>query len=218
MAEAVVSEVVIASTAPLDSSERVGRSGEQAARITLRRQIAHLEAELSRTVVRAFEMRGAAEEGRPRSGGRVHGPRLLDLGELERIRDELATRLREAETAGDELAERQAAARALLSQMQLEPGHHRFTRIPLRELGEPGCGVWHVRPRLGLIGMLAGWWQVTLSSGCPLATCDARTPHRHRRRRPAVDHGPRLDRALGRHPPAVAVDRVAGPGAHAIAR
>jgi hypothetical protein len=27
-----------------------------------------------------------------------------------------------------------------------------------------------VRPRLGLIGMLAGWWHVKLSSGCPLAT------------------------------------------------
>ena len=25
-------------------------------------------------------------------------------------------------------------------------------------------------PRLGLIGMLMGWWQVKLSSGCPLAS------------------------------------------------
>jgi hypothetical protein len=33
-----------------------------------------------------------------------------------------------------------------------------------------GCGVWQVRPRLGLIGMLMGWWQVKLSSGCPLAS------------------------------------------------
>src|SRR5947209_8298032 len=30
----------------------------------------------------------------------------------------------------------------------------------------PGAG----RPRLGLIGMMMGWWQVKLSSGCPLAT------------------------------------------------
>ena len=28
--------------------------------------------------------------------------------------------------------------------------------------------MWQVRPRLGLIGMLMGWWQVKLSSGCPL--------------------------------------------------
>jgi hypothetical protein len=37
------------------------------------------------------------------------------------------------------------------------------------DAGERGCGVWEVRPRLGLIGMLAGWWQLKLSSGCPLA-------------------------------------------------
>ena len=53
--------------------------------------------------------------------------------------------------------------------MLAEPGRHRFVRLPNRELGEPGCGVWQVRPRLGLIGMLMGWWQVKLSSGCPLA-------------------------------------------------
>ena len=40
---------------------------------------------------------------------------------------------------------------------------------PAADLGEPGCGVWQVRPRLGIIGMLMGWWQVKLSSGCPLA-------------------------------------------------
>jgi len=27
-----------------------------------------------------------------------------------------------------------------------------------------------VRPRVGLVGMFMGWWQVKLSSGCPLAT------------------------------------------------
>ena len=167
MAQAVVSKAMTAATVALDSPEGAGRSGERAARITLRRQIAHLEAELSRSVVRMFEMRGAVEQARPRAGVEACGPRLLDLGELELIRDDLASRLREAELAGEQLAERQAAARVLLQQMLLEPGHHRFTRIPLRELGEPGCGVWHVRPRLGLIGMLAGWWQVKLSSGCP---------------------------------------------------
>jgi hypothetical protein len=53
--------------------------------------------------------------------------------------------------------------------MILEPARYRFVRIPNRDLGEGGCGEWQVRPRLGLIGMLAGWWQVKLSSGCPLA-------------------------------------------------
>jgi hypothetical protein len=52
--------------------------------------------------------------------------------------------------------------------MKLEPGRFRHVRLPVRDLGQGGCGVWHVRPRLGLIGMLAGWWQLKLSSGCPL--------------------------------------------------
>jgi hypothetical protein len=55
-----------------------------------------------------------------------------------------------------------------LEKMLLDPGRYRFVRIANREIGEPGCGVWHVRPRLGLIGMLMGWWEVKLSSGCPL--------------------------------------------------
>ncbi len=53
--------------------------------------------------------------------------------------------------------------------MLLDPGAYRFVRIARSELGEQGCGAWEVRPRLGLIGMLAGWWHVKLSSGCPLA-------------------------------------------------
>ena len=52
--------------------------------------------------------------------------------------------------------------------VDLHTAQHRFARVSCRELGEPGCGVWQVRPRLGLIGMLMGWWQVKLSSGCPL--------------------------------------------------
>jgi hypothetical protein len=95
-------------------------------------------------------------------------PRVLDLGELEYVRDELAERVRTARVSIAERAEMQAANRYFLERMLLEPAKHRFARISCRELGEPGCGVWHVRPRLGLIGMLMGWWQVKLSSGCPL--------------------------------------------------
>jgi hypothetical protein len=43
-------------------------------------------------------------------------------------------------------------------------------RIKVEEVGERGCGAYHVRPRLGVVGMLMGWWQVKLSSGCPLPT------------------------------------------------
>ena len=42
-------------------------------------------------------------------------------------------------------------------------------------LGEPGCVSYHVKPRLGIIGMLAGWWHVKVSSGCPRSAAHART-------------------------------------------
>jgi hypothetical protein len=55
----------------------------------------------------------------------------------------------------------------LLERMLADPPAHRWARVPLAALEEPGCGAYVVRPRLGLIGMLAGWWEVKLSSGCP---------------------------------------------------
>jgi hypothetical protein len=139
---------------------------ERAARGTLRAQIAKLERELSEAFVTAYPMGGLDEEP-TRSAA---APRLLDLGELERVRDELAARVRSARATITERADHQAACRIQLERMLLEPGRYRFVRIANRDIGEPGCGVWQVRPRLGLIGMLMGWWQVKLSSGCPLAT------------------------------------------------
>ena len=137
---------------------------ERAARRTLREQIARLERELAEAFVTAFPMGGLPL---PASAG--GHPRLLDLGELEAVRDELAERLREARLKIAERADEQAEKRLILERMLLRPGDHKFVRISCRELGEPGCGVWQVRPRMGLIGMLMGWWQVKLSSGCPLA-------------------------------------------------
>ena len=139
---------------------------ERAARRSLRSQIDKLERELAEAFVTAYPMGGLGEEP-TRS---CAAPRLLDLGELERVRDQLAARVRSAHATISELADRQAANRVLLERMLLEPGRHRFVRVANRDIGEPGCGVWHVRPRLGLIGMLMGWWQVKLSSGCPLVT------------------------------------------------
>jgi hypothetical protein len=139
---------------------------ERAARRSLRAQIDKLERELAEAFVTAYPMGGLGEE--PTSSCAT--PRLLDLGELERVRDHLAARVRTARATITELADRQAANRVLLERMLLEPGRHRFVRVANSDIGEPGCGSWHVRPRLGLIGMLMGWWQVKLSSGCPLAT------------------------------------------------
>ena len=138
---------------------------ERAARRALRAQIVRLEREFADAFVTAFPM-GGLERVPERRG---HGARLLDLGELERVRDDLIERLGAARVTIAERAEAQAASRLALERMLLEPGKHRFERISCRELGRPGCGVWEVRPRLGLIGMLMGWWQVKLSSGCPLA-------------------------------------------------
>ena len=135
-----------------------------AARRSLRRQISRLEGELADAFVTAYSMGGLGEAPAPAP----RDPRMLDLGELERTRDELAERLRSARVTISERADVQAANRLYLERMLLEPAKHRFARVSCRDLGEPGCGVWQVRPRLGLIGMLMGWWQVKLSSGCPL--------------------------------------------------
>lgn len=144
--------------------ERQEVADERAARRSLRAQISKLERELSDAFVTAFPDRLM-----PESSPASRTPRLLDLGELERVRDSLAERLQEVRAAIFDRADAQEANRVALEQMLLEPAEHRFEVMPLRALGEPGCGVYQVRPRLGLIGMLRGWWQVKLSSGCPLA-------------------------------------------------
>jgi hypothetical protein len=137
---------------------------ERAARRTLREQIARLERELSDAFVTAFPMGGLAQPAPVATHAR-----LLDLGELEVVRDDLAQRLHDARDTISRRADEIAEKRLVLERMLLRPADYKFARIARRELGEPGCGVWQVRPRLGLIGMMMGWWQVKLSSGCPLA-------------------------------------------------
>lgn len=142
------------------------RDRERAARNSLRVQIARLERELSAAVVTAYQMGGV---GSPAPAGPQREVRMLDLGELERVRDELVDRLHAVRWAIARAAEIQAENRLHLEKMLLEPGKHRFARVSRSDIGEPGCGAWEVRPRLGIIGMMMGWWQVKLSSGCPLA-------------------------------------------------
>jgi hypothetical protein len=141
---------------------------ELAARRSLREQITKIEAELAAAFVAAY----------PRTGidFRVHGrrgPRLLSLGDLEKLRDDLAHRLREARRTLDDRAEVEARNRQLIENMLLEPGKYKWVRVANADIGEPGCKHWHVRPRFGLVGMLMGWWRVKISSGCPLATAAA---------------------------------------------
>jgi hypothetical protein len=146
---------------------------ESAARQTLRAQVAKLELELANIVASGFPfIRPNLSARREESFG---GPRMLTLAELERSRDRLAMRVREASE--------QSSRR-----MKLEPGSYKFVRLPAVNVGEKGCGVWQVRPRLGLIGMLAGWWHVKLSSGCPLPGG------------PRLARGPGASTAESRHP------------------
>lgn len=153
------------------------REQELRARDSLREQIARLERELSAIVADAFPFQPAPGDDAAFAGG----PCLPGLAQLERTRDQLAGRLQDLRRLGAARTERQRRARERLDRMRLEPGRYKFARLPVIELGESGCGVWEVRPRLGLIGMLAGWWQLKLSAGCPLprGSRPRRGPGRH---------------------------------------
>jgi hypothetical protein len=140
------------------------QADEGPARRALRGQIAHLERQLAGVLLSGFPHE-AIDVAVPGRGG----PRLLDLGELEALRDDLAGRLHAAQQALAAIAQRRGRARLLLESMYADPARHRFVRLARAELGLPGCGIYAVRPRLGVIGMLMGWWQVKLSSGCPPA-------------------------------------------------
>jgi hypothetical protein len=145
--------------------------GAARARAQLRGQIADLERRLSDTLIAGLPYGDAAASAPalPAAGRAAvsTGPHVLDLGELERTRDELAARLAAARAELHRRGEHAERARARLERMRLAPGGHRFARVTRAELGEGRCGVWEVRPRLGLLGMLMGWWEVKLSSGCP---------------------------------------------------
>jgi hypothetical protein len=147
------------------SALRVG-GDERLARAELRRQIGRLESQLANLFVDAFprvqiDMAVAAPSPDLE-------PRVLSLGELERVRDSLAVRIGEARGLLDEQADVEADYRRLLERMLAAPEDFKWVRISRADIGAPGCGHWHSRPRLGPIGMLMGWWRVKVSSGCPL--------------------------------------------------
>jgi len=137
---------------------------ERLARAELRRQIGRLEHQLSRLFAEGFPR----VEIDTRVTAVAAGPRTLGLGDLERVRDELADRVAEARGALEGRSVADARNRELLEQMLERPADFKWLRISREELGLPGCGHWHSRPRYGLLGMLMGWWRVKISSGCPL--------------------------------------------------
>jgi len=141
------------------------KDDERLARAELRRQIGRLERDLIRLAGEAFP-RLAIDTTVPAA---AQGPRLIGLGELERVRDALASRVAMARAALLERQELEVANRELLERMLAKPAEFKWVQISRADLGEPGCGHWHSRPRLGLLGMLMGWWRVRISSGCPLS-------------------------------------------------
>jgi hypothetical protein len=133
-----------------------------AARRSLRAQIDRLEGELAQVLASTYPRVTA-----PAAPARAGAPRLLDLGELERVRDALAARVSEVRRVAAEQAVAQAAARERLEAMLADPAAFKGDRIANRELGLPGCTTYRVLPRLGPVGLLTGWWRVKISSGCP---------------------------------------------------
>jgi hypothetical protein len=152
-----------ASSVDVERLESLLEGDERLARVELRRQIARLEHELGELFTSSFPRKGIDWDVRP-----AGGPRLLGVGELERVRDELAGRIAEVRGVLADRGYVEARNREVLEQMLAEPAKFKWMRISNEDIGEPGCRHWHSRPRLGPIGMLMGWWRVKISSGCPL--------------------------------------------------
>jgi len=155
---------VDAPDAVLGAAGRVDVLTERRARQDLRGQIALLESRLGELFASAFPGQGIDWRV-----GAVGGPRVLGVGELERVRDALAARLHEARAEVGRRGEIEAQNRGLVEAMIAEPERYRWVLVSNEDVGEPGCRHWHSRPRWGILGMLMGWWRVKLSSGCPLA-------------------------------------------------
>ena len=140
-------------------------SDERDARADLRRQIAAMEAELGQLFASAFPRRGI-EFTVPAPGG---GPRILSVTELERVRDSLATRIKDVRGRLHGHSHVEQRHRLLIEEMTADPEAHKWIRVSNEDIGEPGCRHWHSRPRWGPLGILLNWWRVVVSSGCPLA-------------------------------------------------
>ncbi|GAC1323777.1 MAG: hypothetical protein NVSMB25_20530 [Thermoleophilaceae bacterium] len=137
---------------------------EAGARRQLRDQIARLETELGTLFCSAYPRQGF--EWKLGSRG---GPRMLSLAELERVRDELASRLQRNRSLLSDRTYTEELHRRRIEELLLAPEEHKWVRVTNADIGEPGCKSWHVVPRFGPIGILASWWHVKISSGCPLA-------------------------------------------------
>jgi hypothetical protein len=132
------------------------RPDERAARRALLDQVRRLEAEAAGPGLDQLPTRS--------KGG---GARLMSLGELEELRDDMVEQGARGRAALAERGVAEEQSRRLIEEMLLDPDGHRWVRVSNADIGEPGCRHWHVRPRWGLLGILMRWWRVVVSSGCP---------------------------------------------------
>ena len=137
---------------------------ERAARRTLLDQVRRLEEESVGLFCSAWPRKGLDLIPETHSGT---GSRLLTMGELEELRDDLVEQVRRGRAALDERGLAEEHNRRLIEAMLLDPESHRWVHVSNEDIGEPGCTHWHVRPRFGLLGILMRWWRVVVSSGCP---------------------------------------------------
>lgn len=135
---------------------------EAPARRSLLAQIARLESELAALFCSAYPQPGFVPKVASRGG-----PRILGLGELEALRDDLAARLEEARRALTDRTWAEDLQRRRIEEMMLDPAAHKWERVRNEDIGERGCKEYRVVPHLGPVGMLMGWWRVKISSGCP---------------------------------------------------
>jgi len=137
---------------------------ERVVRDQLRSQIARLERELGELWSTAFPRQGIDW-----SVGAAGGPRVLGAADLERVRDALVVRVRDAQTEIARRADVEEQNRNLVERMIAEPEHYHWVQVSNEDVGERECKHWHARPRWGVLGLLLNWWRVKVSSGCPLA-------------------------------------------------
>jgi len=138
---------------------------ERLVRQMLRDEIVCLGAELDQLRCTIFSREGFKWDVKsPRGAGRV-----LPLADLQLVRDGLAERIADNRAELDRRALVEERNRQRRELMLLEPEHYKWEIISNEDVGDPGCGHWHVRPRYGILGMFLNWWRIRISSGCPLA-------------------------------------------------
>ena len=137
---------------------------ERPARRSLLDQIGRLEAELGQLFCSTWPRKDVMPAP---AGARRGGRRPLALAELEELRDELAGRVSAARHALGERTAAEERNRRLIEEMTLAPERHKWVRVRNEDIGEPGCKSWHVRPRLGLLGMALGRWRVVARRAAP---------------------------------------------------